>query len=129
MCVQHYKQDIIGTLPAAISIEFKSEVNKENIIDVKESIEELTSKYFKDFSIEIDSYDEFGIDLDLEINLTGILEYIGATREEPPEEDISWNEDYENLLDKLKKELKKVENYNLVSIYENNYDMDIYPAA
>ena len=129
MCVRHYKQNVIGTLPAAISIEFKNEINKENITDVKEFVEEITSKYFKDFSIEIDSYDEFSIDLDLEINLTGILEYIGAIREEPPEEDISWDEDYENLLSKLKKELKKVKNYNLVSIYEDNYDMDVYPAA
>lgn len=129
MSVVHYKKNIVGTLPAAISIEFKNEVNKDNIEIIKEFIEDITAKYFHDFSIEIDSFDELGIDLDLEINLTGILEYIGATREEPPEEEISWNEDYEKLLKKLKKELKKVDNYSLVSIYENNYDMDIYPAA
>lgn len=128
MSIIHYKREVLGILPTSICIEFEKEVDVKDIDSIKDSIESIIFKYLKECDVEVDSFNEYSLDLDLMINLKGILEYFGATREEPAEENIDWNIDYDSLLDKIEEELKANKDYFSVYISKDEYGMDVYPV-
>ncbi len=118
----HYTKRVEGVCPVAIYVDFKSLVAPDKIEIVRENVEDIFAKYFDTFDVDIDSSDEGGVDLSANVNLSGRLEYWSGDRDNPPEEEIEWTEDYESILPKIKDEIAKLKNIDHVSVFDGEID-------